>query len=81
MIFKECKYEIFTNQNLTSGQIVISNDIAGVYYCDWYLKTDNEKSVLLSFQNQDISKLRNSIYFTIRFLKFRIKILTLLFSR
>ena len=51
----ECKYEITSNQNVTSGQIVIGNDIQGVYYCDWYLRADNDKSVLLSFQNHEIS--------------------------
>lgn len=37
-----------------NGQIIIDKQFESNYYCDWYIKSENGKSILLSFKNDNI---------------------------
>ena len=50
----ECIFDYTTDSNKSSGQIVISSDLKTNYYCDWYVNTEADKSILLTIKNQDL---------------------------
>jgi hypothetical protein len=56
----ECKHLITTSDNLSSGQIVISNELEAAYYCDWFISSNLGTSILLTFKNDNFGKLLNS---------------------
>jgi hypothetical protein len=57
----ECKYNIVTSENISHGQIIINRELTTYYYCDWFIKTDSDKSILLSFKNENLGKSKYSI--------------------
>ena len=55
----ECKYNIVTSENASHGQIIINRELTTYYYCDWFIKTESDKSVLLSFKNENLGNKKN----------------------
>lgn len=41
---------------MKNGQIIIDKKYEPNYYCDWYIKSENGKSFLLAFNNDELDK-------------------------
>ena len=53
----ECSYNYLTNSNVSSGEIVISDDLKSQYHCDWYITAEPDKILLLTIKNSNLGKL------------------------